>query len=223
MLAAGTTYGVQVAITLDDGQGQRDWTEPEWFHTQLAPAQYQAVLPIWAPNASAQFVMLRRQLHKPSAAGQETYLSISAKPSPDWKLPHGENISHLLCGYKLWVNGLPLGAGPGRIVGGAIPVDTFNLTALLQVMNPPTASPTLPPPCSLSACPPPPHRTATTLLQTSETSGRRRCRLGPTRLCWPSSPTTSPRQPPPQPPPPPPTPTTRSGLARPWTQTTGAV
>ena len=30
------------------------------------------------------------------------------------------------------MNGIPLGVGPGRKVGNAIPVDTYNLTALLR-------------------------------------------------------------------------------------------
>ena len=48
----------------------------------------------------------------------------------------GRNTSHLLCAYKLWVNGIPLGVGPGRKVGDAIPVDTYNLTALLRPKQP---------------------------------------------------------------------------------------
>ena len=127
-LAEGTTYTVKVALTLD--RGQLAWSEPVRFHTQLDHASYAGSAPMWAPNASAQFVMLRRQLPKPKT-GEEVYLSVAAKPSPDWSLPHGRNVSHLLGAYKLWVNGVPLGAGPGRSVGGAIPVDTFNLTSLL--------------------------------------------------------------------------------------------
>ena len=130
-LAPGTTYAVSVAPTLDGGQGQLDWSDPVRFHTQLLPSQYEASAPMWAPDASAQFVMLRRLLPPQPKDGGEVYLSVAAKPSPDWTLPHGRNTSHLLCAYKLWVNGVPLGAGPGRIVGGAIPVDTFNLTSLL--------------------------------------------------------------------------------------------
>jgi WD40 repeat protein len=63
---------------------------------------------------------------------EQLFLAVTAKPSPDWRFPHGRNSSHLLCSYKLWVNGVPLAAGPGRIVGDAIPVDTFNLTALVK-------------------------------------------------------------------------------------------
>jgi hypothetical protein len=131
-LAPGTSYSVRVALTLGDGHGQMDWTEPVSFHTQLTPSQYASSPPMWVANASAQFVMLRRQLPRPTD-GRETFLSVSARPSPDWRLPHGHNTSHLLCAYKLWVNGVPLGAGPGRIIGGAIPVDTYNLTELLRL------------------------------------------------------------------------------------------
>lgn len=44
-------------------------------------------------------------------ASGRLYLAISAKPSPDWRVPHGRNTSHLLGGYKLWLNGVPLGTG----------------------------------------------------------------------------------------------------------------
>ena len=29
-------------------------------------------------------------------------------------MPHGRNTSHLLCGYKLWVGGVPLGMPAAR-------------------------------------------------------------------------------------------------------------
>ena len=129
-LTEGTTYSVQVAVTLADGQGQRDFSAPTAFHTQLTPAQYDASLPMWAANTSAKFVMFRREVA--TGPHEQIYLSISAKPSPDWHLPHGRNTSHLLCAYKLWLGGVPLGVGPGRMVGGAIGVDTYNLTSLLR-------------------------------------------------------------------------------------------
>ena len=130
-LAEGTTYSVEVAVTLADGQGQRDWSAPTAFHTQLKPAHYAHSLPLWSSNTSAEFVMLRREITPPTGPHEQLYLSISAKPSPDWHKPHGRNSSHLLCSYKLWLDGVPLGVGPGRIVGGAIPVDTYNMTSLL--------------------------------------------------------------------------------------------
>ena len=44
--------------------------------------------------------------------------------------------SHLLCSYKLWVDGVPLGAGPGRIVGDAIDRQTGRYTYLLPPLSP---------------------------------------------------------------------------------------
>jgi hypothetical protein len=144
-LAPGTSYAVSVQVTLAGKDPV--WSAPVPFHTQLEPKQYAAAAPMWASNMSAEFVMLRRKIAE-QGPGNHTFLSVSAKPSPDWRLPHGRNTSHLLCGYKLWVNGIPLGAGPGRIVGNAaevdyetgaikrlpspIPVDTYNITALIQ-------------------------------------------------------------------------------------------
>jgi hypothetical protein len=137
-LTPGTTYSVQVAVTLADGKGQRDFSPPTAFHTQLTPAQYAASLPMWAANTSAkktgQFVMFRREIVA-TAPQKQIYLSISAKPSPDWQLAHGRNTSHLLCAYKLWLDGVPLGVGPGRMVGGTIGVDTYNLTLLLAAAH----------------------------------------------------------------------------------------
>ena len=86
---------------------------------------------MWAANKTAEYVMLRREISEP-ATDEQLFLAVTAKPSPDWRFPHGRNTSHLLCSYKLWINGVPLAAGPGRIVGDAIPVDTFNLTALVK-------------------------------------------------------------------------------------------
>ena len=144
-LAPGTSYAVSVQVTLAGKDPV--WSAPVPFHTQMQPKQYAAAPPMWASNMSAEYVMLRRTIAA-QRPGNHTFLSVSAKPSPDWRLPHGRNTSHLLCAYKLWVNGVPLGAGPGRIVGSAaevdydtgaikqlsspIAVDTYNITALIR-------------------------------------------------------------------------------------------
>ena len=144
-MSPGTSYAISVGVTLK-GKDQV-WSHPTPFHTQLQPSQYAAAALMWATNTSAEYIMLRREIGEP-APDQQLFLAVSAKPSPDWHFPHGRNTSHLLCGYKLWVNGVPLGAGPGRIVGNGIeynysvggsytdppppiPLDTFNLTALV--------------------------------------------------------------------------------------------
>eukprot|EP01052_Picozoa_sp_SAG31_P005581 SAG31_NODE_247_length_19134_cov_12.255050_6_plen_1021_part_00 len=146
-LSPGTSYAISVGVTL--GRENKIWSDPVPFHTQLSPDQYAASMPMWASNASAEYVLFRRQLRPKELMKdhRQLFLAVSAKPSPDWRFPHGRNTSHLLCGYKLWVDGVPLGAGPGRIVGNArsvnystgdikllpppIAVDTFNITSLV--------------------------------------------------------------------------------------------
>ena len=64
--------------------------------------------------------------------GAHVYLAVTAKPSPDWLLTHGNNSSKLLGAYKLWVDGQPLGVGPGRKIGGSVLVDTYNLTTIFE-------------------------------------------------------------------------------------------
>jgi hypothetical protein len=132
-LAAGTSYQVQVAVTLSNQPGGATMSSPTDFHTQLTPALYaSAQSPLWHTNTSALFVMFRRTIPASQllrSASKQTFLAITAKPSRAYNDPHGVNTSHLLCAYKLWVNGVPLGTGPGRIVGHGVPVDTYVGTA----------------------------------------------------------------------------------------------
>jgi hypothetical protein len=77
--------------------------------------------PIWSRNATAQFVLLRRPFNTATTPPrQRTLLHISAQPIPNRLAGprHGGSLaSKLLCAYKLWVNGVPVGAGPGRPTG----------------------------------------------------------------------------------------------------------
>ena len=87
-------------------------------------AMFRLVLPTAAPDDSP----ASRTGQAPGPSGEssgassgassqaETFLAITAKPAPDLRGPHGRNTSHLLCAYKLWVDGVPLGAGPVRQV-----------------------------------------------------------------------------------------------------------
>ena len=127
-LEPGRAYDVRVESELAGGAAVSSAPTP--FLTMLTAATLTSARPMWHANSAAQFVLLRRAVAA-SSSSTATYLSISAKPTPDWRTPHHRNTSHLLCGYKLWVGGVPLGAGPGRKVGGGISVDTYNLTALL--------------------------------------------------------------------------------------------
>lgn len=119
-LQPGTSYQVMIAPVLKN-KTVLDYSDPVDFHTQFTSDQYNAVTPMWFQNTTAKFVMFRRVLER-NALPDQVFLAITAKPSPDWIMPHGRNTSHLLCAYKLWVNSIPLGTGPGRKVGGAISV-----------------------------------------------------------------------------------------------------
>ena len=112
-----------------------EWSSSVPFVTALSQATLDTSVPFWDKNSSAQFVMMTRAL-TPGSRDGGLYVSITAKPSPDWYMPHGRNVSHLLCAYKLWANGVPLGVGPGRNVGGAINVDTYNLTSFIAATTP---------------------------------------------------------------------------------------
>lgn len=126
-LKPATAYSVAVAVSLPGTHVTSDATP---FVTRVDFEGGSAPRPIWHPNASAQFVLLRKSVAR-LAVGQQAFLAISARPTLDRYVPHGSNSSHLLCAYKLWIDGVPLGVGPGRKVGGAMNVDTYNITALL--------------------------------------------------------------------------------------------
>ena len=135
-LAYGTVYDFFATVTFANGVVAEGSTT---FLTELDPSTLAAAQPMWHANDSATYVLLRASITAAAEANtlgggeQHTYLTITAKPAPAWNMPHGVNSSHLLCSYKLWVNGVPLGVGPGRNVGGEIQADTYNLTALLAL------------------------------------------------------------------------------------------
>lgn len=85
-LAAGSSFAVSVGVTL--GSEETTWSDPVPFHTQLQPSQYMQSAPMWAPNTSAEFVMLRREVRELEMPWQkQLFLGVSAKPSPDWRYP----------------------------------------------------------------------------------------------------------------------------------------
>ncbi len=137
-LAPGTQYAV--VVTTDFAGAQSFSSAPTPFLTALSPDLLDAAPLMWHSDPTAQFVLFRRVLAIPpppptttpgqaSSAAEPTFLSLTAKPVPNLLLSHGNNSSKLLCAYKLWVDGQPLGTGPGRKIGGSVLVDTYNLTA----------------------------------------------------------------------------------------------
>ena len=119
------------------------WSLPCPFATRIPSADLSAVRPLWAappppatlaaaaPAAPARFAMLRGAFDC-SWAGS-TFLALSAKPAPNWKAdPPRGNASKLLGAYKAWLNGVPLGVGPGRTYAQGVGVDVYNVTTLLR-------------------------------------------------------------------------------------------
>ena len=94
---------------------------------------------VWHPRASASFVLLRSPHFSPPPGGGLAMLAVSARPTPCRVARgsgvvscHGGNASKLLGAYTLFLNGAPLGTGPGRSVRGGAGVDMYNVTALLS-------------------------------------------------------------------------------------------
>ena len=116
------------------------WSAPNAFATRMAASSLAAVLPLWAPAphataaAPSRFALLRGAFNLTGPPQPPSmFLALSAKPSPNWKAtaPRG-NASKLLGAYKAWVNGVPLGVGPGRTYAAGVGVDVFNVTELLH-------------------------------------------------------------------------------------------
>lgn len=123
------------------------WSHPCQFVTRISSATMNGVLPLWSapppaprePTATtdsppARFALLRGTFDCTWPTGRNsTFLMISAKPSPNWKAdaPRG-NASKLLGAYKAWLNGVPLGIGPGRTYAQGVGVDVYNVSVLLH-------------------------------------------------------------------------------------------
>ena len=95
------------------------------------------VLSIWAANPLQNFVLFRRSFE---ATGVEHLLHITAHGVPMRMKNAGANATKLLCAYKLWINGMPVSAGPGRPTGQGSTIqlpaqlyDSVNITSLLRV------------------------------------------------------------------------------------------
>ena len=122
------------------------WSQPCRFATRVSCTALSAVLPLWSappPTAPpeevtltvsmgpARFAMLRGTFD--CTWGSATFLMVTAKPSPNWKAGGLRgNASKLLGAYKAWLNGVPLGVGPGRTYARGVGVDVYNVTALLR-------------------------------------------------------------------------------------------
>lgn len=147
-LAGGTTYAVSVQVhgttngssTVVPGS----WSPRFYFATALPSnaTTMGGAVAVWAANATQNFVLFRRPFTAATLATgavQEHLLTITAHGVPNRMRKAGANASKLLGAYKLWVNGMPVSAGPGRPTGTnstiqepALLYDTVNVTALLR-------------------------------------------------------------------------------------------
>ena len=116
------------------------WSRPYAFASQMPSSSMTAVFPLWAAPPAAdvavpttRFALLRGVFDCTWAREHSVFLALSAKPTPNWKAdaPRG-NASKLLGAYKAWVNGVPLGMGPGRTYAQGVGVDVFNISDLLR-------------------------------------------------------------------------------------------
>ena len=139
-LPASSSFEVEVQLVGAEGD-RGAWSAPFRFATALlaqgaAHGGWQGTVPVWAANATQNFVLLRRSF---TASRGEHLLHITAHGVPNRKPVAGENATKLLCAYKLWVNGISVSAGPGRPTGDgstiqepALLYDTVNVTDLLR-------------------------------------------------------------------------------------------
>lgn len=123
----GRQYVAQVTASFATGSFK---SPPSFFLTLMARKTLENLSPVWHSNSSAAYVLLRRTLSRPQPSAS-SFLTISARPTLNTIEKHGVNTSSLLCAYKLWLDGVPLGVGPGRRIGGSVNADTYNLTDLL--------------------------------------------------------------------------------------------
>ena len=136
-LSPGTSFAVSVRV--EDASGAVSaWSTPVQFATALATGPWPGgAVPIWAANPLQNFVLFRRSFE---ATDDEHLLHITAHGVPMRKMNAGANATKLLCAYKLWINGMPISAGPGRPTGRGSTIqepaqlyDSVNITSLLRV------------------------------------------------------------------------------------------
>lgn len=136
-LAPGSSFALSVRAIDSTGEISA-WSVPTHFATALPPGPWPGgAVPVWAKDPMQNFVLFRRSFE---ATGEEHLLHITAHGVPMRKKNAGANATKLLCAYKLWINGLPVSAGPGRPTGQgstiqvpALLYDTVNVTSMLRV------------------------------------------------------------------------------------------
>ena len=135
-LSPGSSFAVAVRV-VDAAGALSEWSAPARFATALPPGPWPGgAVPVWAADPLQNFVLFRRSFE---ATGEEHLLHITAHGVPMRRKNAGANATKLLGAYKLWINGLPVSAGPGRPTGHGSTIqapaqlyDTVNVTSLLR-------------------------------------------------------------------------------------------
>lgn len=125
LLEPAREYAWSVAIQGTGGNAS-DWSQPQRFFTSGGSATWAASAPIWAPSCAGaagppKFARFHADISLASAPASKAVLSallyITGSP-PIYADPW--NVTKILGGYKLAVNGTVLGVGPGRTSCGPL-------------------------------------------------------------------------------------------------------
>lgn len=142
--APAVTYAVSVQIVDNAAAAAGGWSEAFRFAMALAESEGGSgewpapAVPVWAARPLQRYVLLRSSGF-PVLPRREYLLHVTAHGVPMRRRGSGANASKLLGAYKLYVNGVPVSAGPGRPTGAnstiQVPAqvyDTVNATSLLR-------------------------------------------------------------------------------------------
>lgn len=120
-LEASRGYSWTVAVR--DGAGADSvWASPQQFFTSAGAPTWAASAPVWAApcdgGASPKFAYFRGAAPIPTGRTVQSALLYVTGSPPIYNDPW--NVTKLLGGYKLWVNGTSRGVGPGRTACGPV-------------------------------------------------------------------------------------------------------
>jgi len=110
LLSNGLPYGWRAGALCGSGAPVWAWSANATLVTALAPGGWVGE-PVWHPNASTPFALLRGVLPLSRGAPRAAFAFVTAQPQ---RSPGDEENGKLLGAYKLFVEGALVGIGPGR-------------------------------------------------------------------------------------------------------------
>lgn len=112
---SATSATTATTATTSDISAISEVSEPAVFITGLHGALQPQVVPLWAANGSAAFVLLRAEVPLSAPLSQLLAATVYITAAPQVSIASAEvDNSKLLGAYKLWVNGGLAGMGPGK-------------------------------------------------------------------------------------------------------------